>query len=199
MKTIVNKVAEHFGVRFIKPIDIEKQVEYLLKPIVIMDKAYELFAELPSKEYRFKEKQAYKACKQSIDKFYTWVFEPLTEEERMKFADEMTDASEWINNSVVLLDQCFQRFMMFVPAEQRVHVSAMYVMSVVAQCAVRMMKPLKVETYELEKFEKNIYDLQKAYFSRIYPHKCCLNPNHNQDIKDSVEGYINNMMSYKIA
>ena len=163
-----------------------------------MDKAMELFYNLPEKEFRFQEKKSYKICKREFDKFFSSYYKTLSLEERYKIDDYMTEFCEYINNDIVLMDQAFQSLVMFLDTDKRIIVSNIYTINTIVECTCRIIQSMKTKQVDVAPIDINLYKMQKAYFTRVYPFKCLINPNQDQNIKRAVEGFIHNTLNYRI-
>jgi hypothetical protein len=198
MENIVEKTKKHFHLTLRGELTIKEQAEMLLKPIIILDKAYELFSELKREDFIYREKQCYNICKKEFDKFYTWVFHPYTMDERYKIDDIMTDANEDIDYATIIMENAFHKQIMFLPTKERCVVVKLYVINTIIQVAKQLLKALRQNNDSVAKLDRNIYNLQRAYFTRVYPHKCLVDPNNNIHIHNCVENYINYILKDQI-
>lgn len=198
MKTIIDKLLKSLNVGFKEEPTMDMQIEILLKPLVVVDKAMELFYDLPSAEFRFQEKMSYKICKREFDKFFSAYYKELSLEERYQIDDCMNEFSENINNEIVLLDMAFQSMLMFLDTHKRTVVCKLYVINILTDCVGHMIQSMKTKRVDLKAINQHIYKLQKAYFTRAYPHRCVVDTNANDKIRKSVESFITKMLDYKI-
>lgn len=198
MENIISKTKRHYGINVKEKIPLDEQAGILLKPIIMLDKAYELFSDLPKSDFIYREKQCYNICKKNFDKFYTWAFLPYTMDERYRLDDIMTEANEFVSQSSTIMELAFHRYLMFLDTHHRCIVAKLYAISTIVQCASMLLGSLRQNNDSIAKLNKNIYELQRAYFTRIYPHRCLVNPNNEKDIHDCVEGYVEQMLNHKI-
>lgn len=199
MNEIVNKLEKHFGIHCVsKHTSEQDRINVIIKPLLVADCMYGYFYDLKKEDFKFKDKQCYKQCKRDIDDFFTWIFSPLNDEEKEKLDDAMSEQNEYMKNNITYIEMAFHDFLIFLPTDIRIVLAKLYTIAVMAQLVSMTLAEIKVKSFKIDSFCRNLYEIQKSYMARNYPKKCEINPNNEKKIHDMILCYINDLLKYQV-
>ena len=176
----------------------------VLKPVQAFDYAMEVLANFPTDILDKEERKHFAILSKTLHSFEVNLFCGLSIEDKIEVADAMSDFTEYLQTSMIVLEQTFQRSMMnrYEDSNIRNAICKLYLISTIAQSIkmnleyLRQVKVLCVFADWCDTIVYRTLRIQNSLDKRAGKDKSLYDPNSSYEIELAVKGFVNKYFDY---